>query len=128
MKHLFKLLCFLVLVLALASCGTKPDIAPSSSIVSNSSENTDTSSEAPISSKESTDNSSIAPNKNNSADTESHQHEWGKWIHDEFPNPETGELGQSHRTCKICKVVETKELTQEEVHHMFTTDGLIYLQ
>lgn len=74
------------------------------------------------------DNSSKAGNLENSSNTSSHEHIWGKWIHDEFPNPETGENGTSHRTCKICRETETKELTPEEVYHMFTTDGLIYVQ
>ena len=74
------------------------------------------------------DNSSKTGGKENSSNTESHEHIWGKWIHDEFPNPETGENGTSHRTCKICREIETKELTPEDVHHMFTTDGLLYSQ
>ena len=74
------------------------------------------------------DNSSKTGDLENSRNTSSHEHIWGKWIHDKFPNEATGEMGQSHRTCKICRKTETKELTPEEVHHMFTTDGLIYLQ
>lgn len=74
------------------------------------------------------DNSSKTGNQENSSNTSSHEHIWGKWIHDEFPNPETGENGTSHRTCKICRKTETKELTPEEVYHMFTTDGLLYSQ
>lgn len=74
------------------------------------------------------DNSSKTGGKENSSNTSSHEHIWGKWIHDKFPNEATGEMGQSHRTCKMCRKTETKELTPEEVHHMFTTDGLIYLQ
>ena len=74
------------------------------------------------------DNSSKTGGKENSSNTSSHEHIWGKWIHDKFPDVETGELGESHRTCKICRKTETKELTPEEVHHMFTTDGLLYSQ
>ena len=74
------------------------------------------------------DNSSKTGGKENSSGIESHEHVWGKWIHDKFPDVETGELGESHRTCKICRKTETKELTPEEVYHMFTTDGLLYSQ
>lgn len=130
MKNALKLMIVFALALSFASCGeihntpitsstvsqTKEDIV---SVVSKTNDNNSSHQE---------NNSSKLDKQHNSSNVVSHTHEWGKWIHDKFPNTATGELGSSHRTCKICKEVETKELTEQEVHHMFTTDGLIYLQ
>ena len=126
-----KLICIFVaalFALGLTACGEKVDTNSSSSQIKiESLPSSVVNTEKP---QEQIDTSSAEgkTDKDISSNTASHTHVWGKWIHDKFPNTETGELGSSHRTCKICKEVETKELTPEEVHHMFTTDGLIYLQ
>ena len=127
MNPIFKAISVFVLVLILASCENAEQNLSSKTESVSSVVSEETKSETE---KEETfsKNMSTETPKEESGTVDSHEHEWGKWIHDKFPNSETGELGSSHRTCKICKTVETKELTEEEVHHMFTTDGLIYLQ
>ncbi len=124
MKCAFRMLLIATLLCCLTSCELHKNPVNSSSVASKAE---DPSSKTTTvtqnnSSKEDKDNSSNT--NNNSSEVSSHTHNWGIWrIMD---SPKGDGTSYAERTCKICRIVETKEATMEDLYAERTRYGLEY--